>query len=88
MKKMNNSLTVIKSNIARLYGKNTKIHIDLCARSKRKNFKNVPAVITAVYPNIFTARLMDSEDGEECTFQYADVLTRSVVVRELDGETD
>lgn len=85
---MSNTLTIIKSEITEIYRKNQKIHIDFGARSKRKNFKNVPAVITAVYPNIFTARLKDSEGEEDCTFQYADILTRGIVVRELEKETD
>ena len=57
------TLSLIKSQVMHLFKTNPKVHIDISSRSGRKQLTNVPAVITAVYPNIFTTRL--KEDGIE-----------------------
>ena len=79
-----NNLSVIKAKITKLYNENPKIHIDVSVFRKKKGMTNIPALITAVSPNLFTAVL--TEDGAEksYTFQYVDLLTNNLVIHELE----
>ncbi|MBR2877805.1 MAG: hypothetical protein IKB92_01765, partial [Clostridia bacterium] len=79
-----NALSHIKSQVMYLFNTNPKVHIDISNKGERKHLSNVPAVITAVYSNIFTATL--NEDGvvKKYTFQYADLLIHNVVIKELN----
>ena len=77
------TLSLIKSQIMYLFNKNTKVHIDISNKSDRKHLTNVPAVITAVYPNIFTARLKEGDIERNYTFQYVDLLTHTMEIKEL-----
>ena len=46
------TLSLIKSQVMYLFKTNPKVHIDISNRSDRKHLANIPAVITAVYPNL------------------------------------
>lgn len=61
-----------------------KVHIDISNRSGKKYLTNIPAVITAVYPNIFTAKSEEGGIERNYTFQYADLLTHPVEIKELN----
>lgn len=78
------TLSIIKSQVMYLFETNPKVHIDISNRSDRKHLVNVPATITAVYPNIFTARLKEDGIERECIFQYVDLLTHTMKIKELD----
>jgi len=77
------TLSLIKSKVMYLFKTNPKVHIDISNRSDRKHLTNVPAVITAVYPNIFIARLKENNVEKNCTFQYVDLLTHNMEIKEL-----
>ncbi len=81
---MTNSLSLIKRQIIYLYKANTQVHIDITNKSSRKYLTNVPAVITAVYPNIFTARLQENNIERNYTFQYVDLITHNIEIKELN----
>jgi len=70
--------------VMHLFKTNPNIHIDISSRIDRKQLTNVPAVITAVYPNIFTAKLEDENIEKSYTFQYVDLLTHTIEIRELN----
>lgn len=48
------TLSLIKTQVMYLFKAKLKVHIDISNRSGKKYLTNIPAVITAVYPNIFT----------------------------------
>lgn len=79
------NLSLIKSQVMHLFKTNPKVHIDISNKSDRKHLTNVPAVITAVYPNIFTARLKEDAMERNYTFQYVDLLTHTVEIKELNN---
>ena len=78
------TLSLIKSQVMSLFKTNPKVHIDISNRSDRKHLANIPAVITAVYPNIFTARLKEDGIERNHTFQYVDLLTHTMEIKELN----
>ncbi len=77
------TLSLIKSQVMYLFKTNPKVHIDISNRSDRKHLTNVAAVITAVYPNIFTAKLKEDGIERNYTFQYVDLLTHTMEIKEL-----
>lgn len=77
------TLSLIKSQVMYLFKTNPQVHIDISSRSDRKHITNVPAVITGVYPNIFTARLKENNTEKDCIFQYVDLLTHTMEIKEL-----
>ena len=58
--------------------------MDISNKGERKHLSNIPAVITAVYSNIFTAKLNEGGVVKKYTFQYVDLLTHNVVINELN----
>lgn len=81
---MVNQLTQIKQQLKQLYETNPDVHIDVFFKKERKRLENIPARITAVYPNLFSA-LLYLDDGEKIyTFQYVDILIHSVAIKELN----
>lgn len=80
---MTNNLSVIKSQIMCLYKNNPNVHINIFARTERKHIENVSAEITAVYPNIFIAKLKENNIEKSYTFQYVDLLTHNIEIKEL-----
>ena len=79
-----NTLSLIKSQVMYLFKTNPKVHIDISSRSDRKHLTNAPAIISAVYPNIFTARLKEDGIERKYTFQYVDLLTHTIEIKELN----
>lgn len=80
-----NRLTCFRAQITYLCKNHPNVHIDLSVAKSRKKLVNVPAVITSVYPNIFFATLDEDGIKRNYTFQYADLLTGNLIVRELDN---
>lgn len=80
-----NQLDAIREQIRMLFTTNPNIHVDISIRHPKLSLENDPAVITAVYPRVFC--LEEYSDGipHHHTLQYADVLTRQIVIRELEG---
>ena len=78
------TLSLIKSQVMYLFMTNPKVHIDIANRSDRKHLTNVSAIITAVYPNIFTARLKEDGVERDYNFQYVDLLTHTMEIKELN----
>ena len=77
------TLSLIKSQVMYLFKTNPQVHIDISSRSDRKHITNIPAVITGVYPNIFTARLKENNTEKDYIFQYVDLLTHTMEIKEL-----
>lgn len=82
------TLSLIKSQVKYLFKTNPEVHIDISNKSERKHLTNVSAVITAIYPNIFTARLKENGIERKYTFQYVDLLTHNIEIRELNKLKD
>ena len=67
-----------------LFKTNPNVHIDISNRRDRKHLTNVSAVITGIYPNIFTVRLKENDVEKNYTFQYIDLLTHTMEIKELN----
>lgn len=78
---MNNTISQIKSQIQRQYAENPRILIDLSVRGERNRFQDAPAVITAVYSNIFTVDIDENGVTRKHAFQYADILTGNLAIK-------
>lgn len=78
---MTNHLSEIKSQIKKLYNENPNVLADLSFRGERNHLKDVPAVITAVYSNIFTVNIDENGIIRKHSFQYSDILTGNLKIR-------
>lgn len=74
----------IKSEIERLYKTKPEIHISVKLTHPKINVEDAPAKIVGIYRNIFQIEECDSGMPASHTFQYGDVLTGRIVIRELD----
>lgn len=80
---MTNILSQIKSQIINLYNQNSVIHIDIAKKNKNFN-SDISCKITAVYPNIFTV-LSNEECQKSYSFQYVDLITHNICIKELNA---
>ena len=78
------TLSLIKSKVMYLFKTNPKVHIDISNRNFRKHKKNISAIITGIYPNVFTARLKENDVEKNYTFQYVDIFTHTIEIKELN----
>ena len=78
------SLEEVKMMIARLYKKNPEIHISVNMSHPRLVIKDSSAVIKGVYSNIFLIEERDSGYPRSHSLQYSDILTKQIVISELD----
>ncbi len=79
------TLSLIKSQVMHLFKTNPNVHMDITSKNPRKNLTNVPAMITATYPSIFTALVKEDGVQRKYTFQYVDLLTNTLHIKELGG---
>lgn len=80
---MATSLSAVKLKVKDLYQTKTQLHVDLNSKSKHKHLTNISAAITGVYPNLFTVVLLENGTEKHYTFQYADLLTNDITIKEL-----
>ena len=83
---MNTKLQIIKSKVKALYDINPNIHVSLSVNYSRAHLKKIKAVITGIYPNIFTAEVNVSGVKEHYNFQYVDILTGALEIAEMKLE--
>lgn len=80
------TVSLVRSKIMDLFRRHAEIHMDVCCKSNRTHLENAFAVITAVHRNLFTVRITEDGIEKSYTFQYVDLLTNLVHIRELDNE--
>ena len=78
---MKTSLTDIKFYIEKLYHEKAKIKVDIDIKKERKHFTDIPAVLTGVYPNVFTLTLFIDKKEKNYSFQYSDLLTENIKIK-------
>lgn len=79
-----NQVEIVKSKIKEFYGSHSVIHVNV--RNPRKTeLINQPAVITAVYANLFEIEDLGSKSHKTYTHQYVDVITKEVEIIEITG---
>ena len=81
---MTNVLSQIKSQITNLYKQNSQIHLDISQKNKKSCLSDVSGEITAIYPNIFTVLLNEDDSKKSYAFQYVDLITHNISIKELD----
>ena len=79
-----NHIDRIKNEIKRLYETAPNIHVNVKATHPKVVVEGAPAKIVGVYRNIFQIEEYDSGHPNRHTFQYGDVLTGHIVIKELD----
>lgn len=81
---MNADLVNIREKIRSLYETNPEVNINMSVNRSKSNVQKINALITGVYPNLFTAEAEQSGLKKHYNFQYADVLTGGIKVEELE----
>lgn len=81
---MINDLDVIKAKIEELFKTNPRVHIDLNLKSERISLTNVSANIVSIYPNLFEISLNENGTTRKRIFQYVDLLTKNIVIKEFE----
>ena len=79
-----NDIEVVRAKIKFLFRKQIDIHISFSATRSKLNTKHYTAIVTGVYPNLFTAQVHGDDGITTKTFQYIDVLTGWVEIEELE----
>ncbi len=79
------SLDIIKEKIKTLYETNPEIHIDLLRTNPRLAFKSEKVKITGAYAHIFTIEELTDKYPKRRSVQYADILTKSIVISEIEN---
>ena len=77
-------INFIKNEIQRLYETNPNITISIRKTQPKVALQSIPAVINGVYKNIFQIEKDYNGHPSRLTFQYADVLNGSVIIKELN----
>ncbi len=78
-------LETIREKIKHLYHTDPHVHLDVSIPSPKLHLKNTAATITAMYPHIFQIEECTSGTPKRHSLQYTDVLTRNIVILELDN---
>ncbi len=73
----------IKQKIEKLYHTNPHIHMDVYSSRPKVLLKGEPATIVGIYPHVF--QIEESSSGtKKChTLQYIDIITKNIVIYEL-----
>ncbi len=82
------SLELVRAQIRRLYQSNPEIHLDVSLKNPKIILENTTATITGVYSHIFQIEESTSGRPQQHILQYADVLTHSIVIHELEKGRD
>ncbi|MBE6821283.1 MAG: hypothetical protein E7516_09575 [Ruminococcaceae bacterium] len=77
------TLDFIKNKMKTLYETNPNIHISISTSHPRISVKNDPVKITGVYKNVFRVEEYSSGTPRNHTLQYTDILTKQVVIDEI-----
>ena len=82
------TLSQIKAQVLHLFQTNPRVHINISNKRNKLCLCNAPAVITAIYPNIFTIRLEENNTEKTYSIQYSEILTHTVEIAERKLLTD
>lgn len=83
---MMNQIEIVKSNILALYRSQQVVHASIrTQRSATENQDLHKIVVKAVYTNIFVVEDMNAPKPQTYTFQYVDVITKDIDIKELEG---
>ncbi len=73
-----------KAEIKNLYEKKQKIHMDLNLSYPKLSLTNEEAIITAVYSHMFQIEEHKNGVANRHTIPYTELITRQVVIKELE----
>ncbi|MBQ9715658.1 MAG: hypothetical protein IJV77_04545 [Clostridia bacterium] len=76
----------IKEKIETLFKTNPNVHVTVNMTSPKVHVDNQPAVIKGVYKHIFQLEENSSGKSQTHTLQYNDVLTKHVIIAELNAK--
>ncbi len=76
----------IKQKITALFESDPHIHVSICMTRPKLVVEDAPAVITAVYRNVFQVEECNDGVPKRHTLQYTDVYIRQVRIAELQLE--
>lgn len=74
----------IRLKIKDLYNAAERIHVDFTSAYQKPPLKNVPAELIGVYPHIFCIVEKSAGCARRHTLQYTDVVTKQIIIKELN----
>jgi len=80
------TLSQIKLQVTHLLETNPKVHIVFRNGRFKTDAEGIPAVITAAYRNLFTVRIEEDGIEKSHTFQYVEILTNALEIKELNTQ--
>lgn len=80
---MMNQIEIVKSNILALYRSQQVVHASI--RTRRSATEHQKLIVKAVYTNFFEVEDMNAPKPKTYTFQYVDVITKDIDIKELEG---
>lgn len=82
-----NQIDIVKRNIAALYKSHKVVHANIRfprhSRTEAQDLLSI--VINAVYANVFEVKDINSTRPQTYTFQYVDVITKEIDIKEMEG---
>lgn len=75
------SLETIKQDISELLG----VPVILLINRGRKKFVEMQGEVIAVYPSVFTVKVIGQKSGDTLSFSFSDVLCQEVQIRRFGG---
>ena len=75
------AIDIIKTKMKNLYETNPDVHVNVSIATPKTTVFNEPAVIKAVYPQLFR---IEDKHGEMHTMKYTDLLTKNIEIQELN----
>ena len=82
-----NQIDIVKRNIAALYKSHKVVHANIRfprhSRTEEQDLLSI--VINAVYANVFEVKDINSTRPQTYTFQYVDVITKEIDIKEMEG---
>lgn len=81
-----NQIDIVKSNIRALYRDKQVVHAIIRSHRSKAEEQNVLSIIVkAVYANVFEVEEINAPKPKIYTFQYVDVITKEIDIKELEG---
>jgi uncharacterized protein Veg len=74
----------IRAQILQLFQTNPNIHMNVSLSRPKLVLENAPAKILSVYPHIFQIEECSCGAPKKHILQYSDILTRHIVITELE----
>ena len=74
----------VRRKVQHLYEKQPNIHVTVTLKQPHTSvIKNIPVVITSVYPNMFQVKYTNDHVTRKFMHPYSDLVTKEVLIQEM-----